>query len=320
MGTHGTLFSVVIPAYNAAQWLGQTLESWSRQTVRDFEVIVVDDGSEDATVSVAEAFQGRFNIQILRERHSGAPARPCNAGIRAAKGDLIVHCDADDLASPDRLEGIQHAWEIANRCECLIFSDFSEVDAQGNMLRRNVLADYSALQCAPVEPLSDGVVLLKPDAAFTALLEGSFIRPCAAATSKKILEKIGGFNEKLRNGQDYDLYVRITREYPLVWSPRVLASYRIAPGSISFRSAIQLAPSKLAIFHRLLDLPLTRTQTAAVKRSIALNYESLGYEHGNRGDVLQSLYAYYRAFMQRPSLHLFRGIAASVGKFLLGRR
>ena len=320
MGTHGTQFSVVIPAYNAAQWLGQTLESWARQTVRDFEVIVVDDGSDDATVAVAEAFHDRLNIQVIRERRSGAPARPCNVGIRAAQGEIIVHCDADDLATPDRLEWIRHAWEKAGRRDCLIISDFAEVDAQGGLLRKSVLADYSALQDANLEPLGNDVVLIQPDAAFTALLEGSFIRPCSAATPKRVLEKIGGFNEALRNGQDFELYVRITREYPLVWSQRVLASYRIAPGSISFRSAIQLAPGRLAIFYPLLDLPLTRAQTATVRRSIADNYESLGYEYGNRGDVRQSLYAYYRAFTQRPSLDQLRGIAVSVAKFLLRRQ
>lgn len=317
MGTHGIQFSVVIPAYNAGQWLGKTLESWVLQTLRDFEVIVVDDGSDDATVAVAEAFQNRLNIQVIRERHSGAPARPCNVGIRAAQGEIIVHCDSDDLATPDRLEWIRHAWDKAGRRDCLIISDFAEVDAQGSALRKSMLADYSALQDANLEPLGDDVVLLEPNAAFSALLEGSFIRPCSAATPKRVLEKLGGFDEALRNGQDFELYVRITREYPLVWSQRVLASYRIAPGSISFRSAIQLAPSRLAIFHRLLNLPLSPVQAASVRRSIACNYESLGDAYGSRGDVWQALYAYSRAFIHRPSVYQLLGMAVSVAKFVL---
>lgn len=195
MGTHGILFSVVIPAYNAAQWLRQTFESWVRQTVREFEVIVVDDGSDDATVAVAEAFQHRPNIQVIRERHSGTPARPCNVGIRAEQGEIIVHCDSDDLAISDRLEWIQNAWENAGRRDCLIISDFAEVDAHGSLLRNRVLADYSALQRANIEPLGDDVVLLQPDAAFTALLEGSFIRLCSAATPKGFLRKLGGQRE-----------------------------------------------------------------------------------------------------------------------------
>ena len=119
--------SVVIPAYNAARWLGLTLESFTRQTTRDFEVIVVDDGSQDGTAEIAESFAGRLDITVIRGERSGAPARPSNTGTRAARGELIVPCDADDMATPDRIEWMQRAWEAVGRRDCLLFSDFAEV-------------------------------------------------------------------------------------------------------------------------------------------------------------------------------------------------
>lgn len=309
-------FSVVIPAYNAARWLGETLQSWACQTVREFEVIVVDDGSQDATIAVARAFQPQLNLRIIDEPHSGAPAHPCNVGILAAQGELIVQCDADDMAMPDRLEAIQYAWDAAGRRDCLIFSDFSHIDASGSGLRTGLLADYSALERVQLERLRDDVGLLSLDSGFSALLEGSFIRPCSAAFPKRVFAHVGGFNEALRNGQDFDLYVRIARKYPLVWLNRILGLYRIVPDSISARSAIELAPSRLMVFSRLLGLPLTPRQAGVVRRWLAANYETLGYEYGNRGEVRRSLEAYCQAFVHRPALGQFKGMAASVAKAL----
>jgi glycosyltransferase involved in cell wall biosynthesis len=320
MASTRPLFSVVIPAYNAARWLEQTLASWACQTVRNFEVIVVDDGSEDDTVALARTFEERLPLRVISEPHSGAPAHPCNVGARAAQGDLIVQCDADDLAAPDRLAGIEYAWRKAGRADCLIISDFCEVDADNRVLRSHVLADYCALQRARAEPLADDVALLSPDAAFTALLEAAFIRPCSAAMSKTAFERAGGFNEALRNAQDYDLYARLLQKYPLVWVRRILGLYRIRADSISSRSAIDLAPSRLAVFRSLLNLPLTPTQYASVRRWLAANYETLGYAYGDCGELRQSLVAYCQAFRQRPALLHIRGMAASVAKRLIRAR
>jgi glycosyltransferase involved in cell wall biosynthesis len=310
-------FSVVIPAYNAARWLGQTLESWVRQTVSDFEVIVVDDGSEDETVAVAQTFESRLNLRVIRERRSGAPAYPCNVGCRAARGELIVPCDADDLAAPDRLEWTRLAWNMFGRRDCLIFSDFAVIDAQGNTLRDSGLAEFSVLGQATTEMLGNGIALLSAEAAFDALLVGAFIRPCAFAIPRRLIEKVGGYDESLRNGQDFDLSVRTAREYPFVWVQRILGLYRLVPGNIGSRSATELAPSRLAVLQRLLAMPLTRVQEHRVRDWIAGNYETLGYEYGNQGKLRQSLNAYWQAFLQRPAPGQVRGMAASFAKALI---
>ena len=314
----GPSYSVVIPAYNAEGWISATLESWSRQTTRDFEVILVDDGSDDGSVAVAESFGDQLDLRIIRAPHCGFPARPCNVGIKAARAPLIVHCDADDLAMPQRLEKIGRAWEIAGRQNCLIFSDFCHIGTQGEILRASVLDEYSALQAAQRHQLADDTALLSPDAAFSALLAGSFIRPCAAATPKVVLEEVGGFDESLRNAQDYDLYVRIARKYPLLWVQRALGQYRISRGNISARPALQLAPSRLAVLQKLLQLPLASAQAKNVRRAVSANYEAMAYEYGARGQLVRSLDAYLKAFVRQPAFRLLRGIAVSIVKRLIG--
>jgi GT2 family glycosyltransferase len=311
-------FSVVIPAYNAGRWIGQTLESFASQTVGRMEVIVVDDGSTDNTVAVAEAFAGHLDLRVVRERHSGAPAHPCNVGTILARGELIVCCDADDLAAPDRLQSTHAAWGAVERQDCLIFSDHSEIDEDGGLVSASKLSEHTTLDRAPVQSLGQDLDLLSPEAAFDALLAGCFIRPCSAAIPKSVLQQVGGYDERLRNGQDYDLYLRVAWKYPFLWVKRKLGLYRRSGGNISSRPATQLAASRLAVLQRLLTLPLAPKQERTVQEWISLNYQALGYEYSNRGQLGASLKAYCQAYKHRANLALLRGMAASLAKWVIG--
>lgn len=98
------LFSVVIPVYNAGKYLGACLDSLSCQTWNDFEVVLVDDGSSDASPALCEAYAaGHSNVTVLLAHHGGPfCARIC--GIEHARGDYVVFLDADDCLRPDALE------------------------------------------------------------------------------------------------------------------------------------------------------------------------------------------------------------------------
>jgi len=100
------LVSVVIPCYNAASFIGATLDSVLAQTYRQLEVIVVDDCSKDASVEIIRRYVGADSrvTLIQMERNAGAPAGPRNRGVRAARGDWIAFLDADDLWHSRKLE------------------------------------------------------------------------------------------------------------------------------------------------------------------------------------------------------------------------
>ncbi len=101
------LVSVVIPVYNAAKFIPQALGSLFYQTMQDFEVVVVDDGSTDNSVEVVENLAKKFNgrIRLIRlPENSGTPAAPRNRGIQAARGKYIAFLDADDLLTKTALE------------------------------------------------------------------------------------------------------------------------------------------------------------------------------------------------------------------------
>lgn len=104
------LVSVIIPMYNAAKFVGQTLESLRRQTFTDFEIIVVDDGSTDNSIEIAESFapklfQAGINLHLLElPKNTGTPGAVRNVGIPFARGKYITFLDADDLLTPTALE------------------------------------------------------------------------------------------------------------------------------------------------------------------------------------------------------------------------
>jgi uncharacterized protein YqgV (UPF0045/DUF77 family) len=95
--------SVIIPAYNAASTLAECLESVARQSVRPFEVILVDDGSTDHTRRVAAKFEAKFTLRIVSQANSGL-GKARNAGMAAATGDAYAFLDADDVWLPGKLE------------------------------------------------------------------------------------------------------------------------------------------------------------------------------------------------------------------------
>jgi glycosyltransferase involved in cell wall biosynthesis len=102
-------FSVVICTYNYAHLLPDTLKSVAAQTLRDFELVIVDDGSTDNTEEVAEQFRPQFqDFRYTRKTHAG-PADARNVGVRAARGTHIAFLDADDLWSPHYLSAMQEA-------------------------------------------------------------------------------------------------------------------------------------------------------------------------------------------------------------------
>ena len=94
------LVSVVLPAWNGEPFLGEALESVDRQGWRAFEIVVIDDGSTDATAAIAGAFPG---VRLFRQARSGVAAAR-NRGVDAARGELVAFLDQDDRFTPDKLE------------------------------------------------------------------------------------------------------------------------------------------------------------------------------------------------------------------------
>ena len=99
-------FSIIIPTYNRAKSLNYSLASLVKQTFKDFEVIVCDDGSSDNTLQVVEKYKNKLNIKYFFNSNFGGPAYPRNIGLKNSKGVWICFLDSDDSYIPERLENL----------------------------------------------------------------------------------------------------------------------------------------------------------------------------------------------------------------------
>jgi glycosyltransferase involved in cell wall biosynthesis len=210
------LVSIIIPCFNGEAYLKETLESALAQTYPHVEVIVVDDGSTDRSGEIAQAFPVRY----LRQENRGlTPSR--NRGIQESRGSCIVFLDADDRLKP---EAIATGLSVLNQHpECaMTVGDHLFVDSDGAYL------SASRKQCLQA-------------AHYEALLGSNFIEMISSVIFRKsVFDVVGAFDPHLRVAEDYELYLRIAREYPVCCHPAVVAEYRLHKNNVSRNSELML--------------------------------------------------------------------------------
>jgi glycosyltransferase involved in cell wall biosynthesis len=206
--------SVIIPTYNRSDYILEAVESILIQTYRDFEIIIIDDGSTDDTRDVLSAQIEAGTIRyIYQENRSKSAAR--NHGIRQAKGEYIAFLDSDDLFTPTKLAkqvvfldehpdiGFVHSW-------------YSKFDDTGNHLGTRDTSRYTGW-VYPEILLSWSVLMAVP----------------CMMMRKDVLEAVDGFDENQKWGEDLDIWRRITKRYPIDLVPEALTKVRVHPGNLS---------------------------------------------------------------------------------------
>jgi len=203
------LVSVIIPAYNCAPFIDGTLESVYRQRYKNWEIILVDDGSTDDTRATIAPHMDRIRY-YCQENRGTAAAR--NAGVRRARGGLIAFLDNDDIWLPEKLELQVQAMQTWPDCG-LVFTDgktFTESGIRRDSVISRRLAGWIA-QHGTSDPMVVKGWLTR---------ELFFVNEIASASSvmvrKECLESVGGFDERIVITDDYDLWLRITQRYPIV--------------------------------------------------------------------------------------------------------
>jgi glycosyltransferase involved in cell wall biosynthesis len=208
--------SVVMPAYNAAGYVREALDSMLAQTFRDFELIVVDDASTDATPEIlAEYARADPRVQVLRNSTNGKIAKSLNRGIEAAAGRYVARMDADDWSYPDRLE-----------------KQFAYMESHPRVVLCGGTIEICDAGLAPINkrryPLTN-VEIRSRMFFFT-----PFCHPAVICRSDA-LRIAGGYNESFEVAQDYDLYFRIGRLGEFGNLDDCIHRLRTHPGSSSLR-------------------------------------------------------------------------------------
>lgn len=298
------LVSVIIPSYNHARYLGGTLDSVLAQSYRPLEVIVVDDASTDGTSGVLAAYADRVTA-IRLERNSGGPARPRNAAIQLARGEVLSIFDSDDLMRPEKLAREVSLLERFPDIP-LVFSDFENFQADGRV-ERFLQTGHEDFVRMPKLRLDAGEYRIRSCDAFDTLIADNFIGTSGIVMRRSLVEAVGGFDEGLGNSDDIDFLFRASRKFDFGYLDTVLHRRRIHPGNISSRVAAIRA--KETVYERLLDgpSPLSGRASRRLQGMLSALYFSRGYWERVNGSRGLALKYYYKSWsMQKRNVAIVK--------------
>ena len=211
------LFSVIIPTFNRAETLVRAIQSVKAQTVRDFEIIVIDDGADQTPEALVQ-----FGDQVRYLRGAGAGvAAARNLGIKEARGAYVAFLDADDCWYPQKLARVAEA-VMASPASGLFYSRIDYVTQSGEQLA------------------SPRIRCIRGNG-YLELLGGDFIANSATVVKKECFDRVGTFDPGLYGCEDWDLWIRVARYYPIWCIPEALVAYEyLSFGSFSARSDLVL--------------------------------------------------------------------------------
>jgi glycosyltransferase involved in cell wall biosynthesis len=207
------LISVIIPVYNGEKTIQETMESVLNQTFSDFELLVINDGSQDGTLELVHRIQDS-RIKVFSYPNAGQSTSR-NRGIELSTGEYISFIDADDLWTPDKLEAQLKALQ-ENPKAGVAYSWTDWIDESSQLLGK-------------------GSHNTEQGEVFAKLLLNDFVANGSnALIQRQALVEVGGFDPLVTPAEDWDLWLRLARHYEFVAVQSAQVLYRISPNSASF--------------------------------------------------------------------------------------
>jgi glycosyltransferase involved in cell wall biosynthesis len=310
------LVSIVIPAYNCSQFINETLDSVYRQTYRNIEIIIIDDGSTDNTKAVLSPHIG--NIKYFYQKNKGtATAR--NTGILKARGELIALLDNDDIWHPEKIE-LQVGVAQSNTEIGLVFTDGKVFDKSG-ILKHTLIA--KRLQKWIQENETENGLVVKGSILNYLYLQNHISSATSVLIKRECFDQVGFFDEDIIIADDFDLWLRIARKYSVALIRKPLYKWRYrndsSSGKIQDRN-FNWARSKLVVLEK-----HWRNAPNAIRREVRENMSKLYWECGrqsfHRKNYLNSRDYFLASFQhnRKSLLPIFYLLATYLNPFILDR-
>lgn len=265
---------VLIPAYNAQEFIRPTLESIASQTRLPEEIVVVDDGSSDATAEIVRDWsQNRSpTTRLICQNNKGASAAR-NTGIDKLGVDLVAFLDADDLSLPNRLELLETAFQNVPDLVCC-FADAEILDDNGEF-SRNAFGGKS-IESLEFNEKPDGLRIIT-GSVYRSLLQGSYIPTCSSLVSMQAIRAIGGFDEELVSANDRDFFMRLSVMGQFAYFPVAVSKVRRHSNNLTHeRNKLRLLRNRVKVLRKMLDMADALGLTANEINSTELAARSLG--------------------------------------------
>lgn len=211
--------SVILPVYNGEAFVAQAVQSILEQQFNDFELLIIDDGSTDSTKTILDTFTDKRIKRITHRTNQGLIAS-LNEGIEKATSQLIARMDADDISLPERLQQ-QYDYLKTNSKVVLLGTEASVIDASSNWRydQTSLHSDAALRRLLTVAcPFVHGSVVFR----------------------KEAVTAVGGYRNTAYAAEDYDLWIRLSKQGEIANLPEILYQWRINPAGESLtKAAIQ---------------------------------------------------------------------------------
>lgn len=292
------MVSVIVPVYNRASLVRKTLDSIMAQTWQNLEVIAVNDGSTDHSLTVLQQYAVMYPPGIVRvfDQPNSGQVKARNAGIRQARGSFIAFLDSDDTWAPEKLE-LQIP--LFKDGVGLVYCGINEVAPGGSIIK--------TILC---EPGMRGDI-------YRQLLISNRMTGGSVVVTRQALERVGLFDEGLQAAENRDLWIRIAREFPVDYVNLPLVNYLRHPGNLSGNPQ-QMA----AAAHRVLEKHLPPSSRNGETKIVydeahALFHYNLGVHYFSAGSYPRAMSSFLRSWYYRPC---YRDSAQRLLRCLLGSR
>jgi glycosyltransferase involved in cell wall biosynthesis len=268
--------SVIMPCFNHERFIADSVESVLAQTQPDLELIIVDDGSvDDSWKIICGLAAADARIKPIRHERNGGASRSRNDGIRAATGEFIGFCDADDIWEPEKLKS-QIALLQSSPDHAVTYSDAAIIDETGHATGK----DFSGLFPVPARP--SGWL-------FPELVRKNFINIQTVLMRRDCVQRAGYFDEDIKWIEDWWYWVRLSRRFRFVYSGERLARYRVHSRSTNVVQKRGYSVNRVKVFGKMLRefTDLSRAARAEVLFNMAAELQGLG-KHRAAGRLLVS--------------------------------
>ncbi|MEO7961260.1 MAG: glycosyltransferase [Ginsengibacter sp.] len=243
------LVSVIIPCFNHAYYLSAAVESVKKQSYNNVEIIVVDDGSSDDTAKVCSSIPG---VRYYYQQNQGLSASR-NNGIKLSKGAYLLFLDADDWLYPDAIRHNIH----------YLLSDNKIAFVSGGYV--NVYENKNPSKEVTVEVLGDH---------YRHLLEYNYIGMVATVLYNRWVFEKYRFDSGLKACEDHDLYLKISRNHPVIHHTKIIAAYRRHDKNMSYNVPVMLSTA-LKVLKRQKSFLLSKEEKTEFRRSYHSLYNQL---------------------------------------------
>lgn len=279
--------SIVIPTYNRAHLIERAVRSVIYQTYQDFEIIIVDDGSDDDTEKEIKKLSDSRLRYIRHDTNKGAAAAR-NTGIKASRGKYIAFQDSDDVWVEDKMEKQMKAFETAPPEVGVIYT--------GSWRMKHMKKIYTP---PPLIKQKDGDI-------HHLLLRKSFVSTPTAVVKRACFDAVGMFDEELPRFQDWDLFLRISRHYHFKCIDEPLVIKYPQPDSITADSS-KIIPAWEIIFKKHF------ADVAKDRDLLAYQHMRIGYAFASNGDLKQGRKYFAKAVAINPfSIEVVSNFAVSL--------